>query len=273
MRRWVGYIVFVIVFAVACTMLSMWQFARSEEARLEVDRVTVNWDAEPEPLASVLGPTASFDPDTKWVPVEVTGEYLADEQILVRSRPYDGRPGFAVVVPFLTDEGTVFAIDRGWVPQGSAQDSPDVVPAPPEGHVSVVARLKAGEPELPGRSAPEGQLASIHLPAIAELVGDATYTSAYGVLDSETPAVDPRPFATRKPAADEGPHLSYALQWILFGVLAFIGLAWAVRHDYRQRHAQEPEEMARAAARAEKVARKGPTDADVEDEILDSISR
>ena len=31
-----------------------------------------------------------------------------------------------------------------------------------------------------------------------------------------------------KPTADEGPHLSYALQWIAFGILAFVGAVLGV---------------------------------------------
>ena len=49
---------------------------------------------------------------------------------------------------------------------GEDQPDPDVVPAPPEGEVTVIARLRPGEP-LPasGRSAPEGQVPTINLAA------------------------------------------------------------------------------------------------------------
>lgn len=35
------------------------------------------------------------------------------------------------------------------------------------------------------------------------------------------------------PSIDEGSHLSYALQWIAFGVLAFVGFAYAARMQRR----------------------------------------
>ncbi len=47
LRRWGGYLAVVIVFAVACGLLSWWQWSRRAEAVAEIDRVTVNYDAQP----------------------------------------------------------------------------------------------------------------------------------------------------------------------------------------------------------------------------------
>ena len=62
---------------------------------------------------------------------------------------------------------------------------------------------------------------------------------------------------------DEGPHLSYAIQWIAFGILAFIGLIWAYRRE-RRISAMPIEEQ--AAARA---PRRRSRDSDYEDAVLD----
>src|SRR5690606_11043464 len=97
--------------------------------------------------------------------------YLVDDELLVRGRPLGGSPGFEQLVPFQLDDGRLFVVDRGWLPTGNAQDLPDVDPAPPAGPVTVVVRLKAGEPTIAGRSAPAGQVATIHLPTIAGIVG------------------------------------------------------------------------------------------------------
>ncbi|HWM33987.1 MAG TPA: SURF1 family cytochrome oxidase biogenesis protein [Pseudolysinimonas sp.] len=264
LRRWGGYIVLVIVFAVACGLLSWWQWSRRADAVAEIQRVETNYDAAPVPVGTVLPALDDWDIDDEWVPVELHGSYLADEQLLVRNRPYRGASGFEVLVPFRLDDGRVFVVDRGWVPVGSSIEAPDAVPPPPAGPVTVVARLQAGEPELPGRTAPEGQLATIHLPAVAERTGPGTYTGAYGLLASEDPAAETgRPAPALKPDADEGPHLSYALQWIAFGILAFIGLFWAIRRERRIAALPEAE---RAAARA---PRRRSDDSDYEDAVLD----
>jgi len=262
-RRWGGYLAIVIVFAIACGLLSWWQWARRAEAVAEIDRVAGNYDASPVPVDDALPDLDTWDEDEEWLPVELDGRYLVDEQLLVRNRPYNGASGFEVLVPFELDDGRIFVVDRGWVPVGSSVEAPDAVPAPPDGAVTVVARLKKGEPTLPGRTAPEGQLATIHLPSVAELVGDNTYVGAYGLLASEDPAPAERPAPAVKPEADEGPHLSYALQWIAFGILAFVALFWAFRRE--RRIAALPAEE-QAAARAPK---RRSVDSDYEDAALD----
>lgn len=268
-RRWLGYLALVIVFAVACAGLSAWQLARRDEARAEITRVEQNWDSAPRAITEVLPSLDSFDAGDKWVRVTLTGEYLVDQELLVRGRPLDGNPGFEQLVPFRLGDGSVFIVDRGWLPTGNAQDLPDVDPGAPTGPATVVVRLKAGEPTIAGRSAPEGQVATINLPQIAAVVDGPLYSGAYGLLDTENPAAD-RPVAVSKPVADEGPHLSYAFQWVAFGIMAFIGLGWAVRQEYRIRNADDPEERERAEARRRRAAAKPKTDAEIEDELLDA---
>jgi cytochrome oxidase assembly protein ShyY1 len=195
------------------------------------------------------------------------GEYVADAQLLVRNRVRGGQPGFEQLVPLRLSDGTLFVVDRGWLPLGDGPDAtPDAVPQPPDGHVTVVARLRGAEPALPGRSAPAGQIPSIDVATIVEQSDAPGYTAAYGQLASEDPAVDEMPIGAVRPQEDEGPHLSYALQWIAFGVLAFIGLFWAWRRERRIAALPADEQ---AAARAPKRRHE---DADVEDAILDRVS-
>lgn len=265
-RRWGGYLALTLVFAVACGLLSWWQWARRAETVNEIHRVERNFDAEPRPVSALLPALDSWRIDDEWAPVVETGEYLVDDALLVRNRVRGGKPGFEQLVPLRLADGTVFIVDRGWLPIGKTQDSPDHVPAPPTGEVTVVSWLRQGEPALPGRTAPEGQIPSIDLTTIVEQLGVPGFTGAYGVLASETPAVADMPFAAIPPDEDEGPHLSYALQWIAFGILAFIGLFWAWRRE--KRIAALPVEQ-QAAARAPK---RGHADADVEDAILDHLN-
>lgn len=270
-RRWLSYLALAVAFAVGCSLLATWQFARRDEALAKIERIDQNYHADARPLAAVLAAPGTFQPDQEWTPVVVTGQYLHDEQLLVRNRPFAGKPGFEVLTPLQLADGSVFVINRGWVPAGS-QDAPDAVPAAPSGTVTVEARLRPGEPTIPGRSAPEGQIATVHLPDVAERVGATTYTAAYGQLASEDPAPATRPAAALEPARDAGPHFSYALQWFMFALLGFLGLAYAVREEYRFRNADEPAERARAAERERKARARAPSDDEIEDSILDARS-
>ena len=97
--------------------------------------------------------------------MELQGSYDVDGQRIVRNRPLNGQPGYEVVVPFRLVSGETVVIDRGWLPIGNNNPGrPDSVPAPPQGTMTVVVRLKPAEPALQ-RGAPDGQLASIDLPA------------------------------------------------------------------------------------------------------------
>jgi len=270
-RRWLGYVAVAVLFAIACVGLANWQLARRTEALTEIDRVNVNWDSAPRPLSEVLPKLTSYSDDDKWMPVTLHGHYLTDDQLLARGRPLDGAAGFEVLVPFQLANGTVFVVDRGWIPTGNDQDEPDTVPAAPTGEVTVVVRIKQGEPTVLGRSAPAGQIATIHLPDIAERVGEPTYTGAYGILASEDPSPAVVPTAATKPIPDEGPHLSYAFQWIVFALMGFFGLGWAIRQEYRIRNSEDPEERKRAAERRRKADLKPKSDAEVEDELLDRV--
>ncbi|MBF4462372.1 MULTISPECIES: SURF1 family protein [unclassified Rathayibacter] len=270
-RRWFGYLALAIVFAVACVLLSRWQVARLDEAASTNRLVTSNWNAEPVALDSLLAPSSAWDDSLEYRPVELDGVYDVSAQTLVRNRPYNGNPGFDVLTPLRLDDGTWFVVDRGWVPVGSTQDSPDSVPAPPSGEVTVVARLKPGEGRIDGRTAPAGQISTIQLDDLANEIGEPLRTAAYGLLVAEAPAPSvAAPLGAIKPVADEGLHISYAIQWVLFAIMGFGGLGWAIRHEYRLRNADDPEVIAAQERREERRRRRGRSDAEVEDELLDA---
>ena len=274
--RWAIYIALALVFAVACAFLSNWQFSRNEERAAQLALVERNYDAEPAQLAEVIAPGGELDAQDEWRPVRLTGQYVADDQLLARNRPHGGTAAFEVLVPFRLDDGRVLLIDRGGVPPGQDQPEPDAVPAAPQGDVTVIARLRPGEP-LPasGRSAPDGQVPTINLPLVADTVstgvGEALERSAYGVLVSEDPAPATTPSALESPSDDPGPHLSYAIQWILFAVMGFVFIGYVIRTE--RRHRREEAEDAAEEPVAAASARRRDRDAEDEDAILDAAGR
>jgi cytochrome oxidase assembly protein ShyY1 len=271
-KRWLSYLLLTVIFAGACVGLGMWQFARRDEAQREIARVLANYDSAPVSLNAAVPESTTFDERHKWQPVTVMGTYLTSSQLLVRSRPRQQQAGYEVLTPLLMTDGRVFIIDRGWLPASSNQDATPRIPDPPTGVVTVTARLKAGEPSIAGRGVSNGQLATIELPLVAAQLNQPTITGAYGLLASETPLPpELAPLPALRPEVDEGPHLSYALQWLLFALMGFFGLGWAIRNELKIRNAEQPEEQAKAAARA--AARQArPTEEDIEDALLDSRS-
>jgi len=267
--RWLGYAALVVVFAVVCGLLSWWQFSRNAEAQERIRQVVDNWDAAPRAIGDYLdSPGTAFDLADTWSPVRLTGRYDAANQLLVRGRPLNGAVGFEVLVPLVLEGGGTVVVDRGWVPVGRDQAVvPDSVPSAPSGEVTVVARLKAGESSIAGRDAPAGQVATIDLRLVAADTGIADlYTGAYVLLASEDPAVA-TPTLTARPDPDPGPFLSYAVQWILFAVMAAVAFIWAFRNERRARAMTAEERQALRVARAE---RRRDADAAAEDALLDA---
>jgi cytochrome oxidase assembly protein ShyY1 len=267
--RWRKPLALAIVFAIGCALLSWWQFARRAETAQANALVVANYNAEPRPLGNVLHGLGDYSSDQRWLQVQVTGTYLVRDQLLVRDRQLGSNPGFEVLTPLRLPDGDVFVVDRGFLNVGTKQDRPDTVPAPPSGTVTVVARLQANEHAIPGRSAPAGEIPSIDLGSVAKDVGAPTFTGAYGLMVSETPpaATNPIPLAPPSFGDDEGTHLSYAIQWILFALIAFFGLGWSVRRSLRD--AGDPD-ILEADERAEARRRtRAPTDEAVEDSLLD----
>lgn len=284
--RWAMYVGVAILFAIACGFLSNWQFSRNAERTEQLELVTNNYDAPPVALGDLLAPGAQLTPSDEWRPVRMQGEYLTDEQLLVRNRAHGGSAAFEQLVPFRLDDGRTFLVDRGWLPPGNQQSIPDVIPDPPSGQVTVEVRLRPEEAApTSGRSADPGQVPTINLGLVAEQTGPLE-PGAYGLLMSETPAPQTAPNTVDPPSNDPGPYLSYAVQWILFAVMGFGFITYVIVNERKLRREEaedadaegdelieappEPESVTTEKRRVDPVAlhraRKRPKDRDADDE-------
>lgn len=229
-RRWAPWFALVVVFSIATSLLSWWQFSRREERVERINQVQANYDQAIVPYESL--DFESQLSDLEWRPVSVSGRYLAESAVVVRNRPLSGRAGFLQLIPFELEDGRILAIERGWIPAGNPITSPAENPLPDGETRNLVLRIRAAEPSL-GRGAVTGQLASITPAEFSGLDQDSLITSHYGRLVSENPPSNQVPMAMPKPSLDEGNHLSYALQWVLFGLMAVAALIWAIRNERR----------------------------------------
>lgn len=90
-------------------------------------------------------------------------------------------------------------------------------------------------------------------------------TSAYGQVVSEDPAGEGTLGGFDSPTDDPGPHLSYAIQWILFALMGFIFIGYIIRTEI-VKHREEVEGVVAPV----KPSRRRDRDADIEDELLDA---
>jgi cytochrome oxidase assembly protein ShyY1 len=258
-RTWLSWLFLVVIFTTACVFLSKWQFDRQAEVVQTNSRIAASYDAEPIALEEILRVDQSWSSALEFRPVLVSGQYIPELSYLVRNRPYNAYPGFLQLVAFKTDGGSTIWVERGWLPTGSKSDSPDDVPLVDSNHRQVTLRLRPAEPTL-DRTAPQGQLSSIDLKSASLLLSDSNvYTQAYGRLISEYPEL-PTGQKIGKPELSEGNHLSYAMQWILFGLMAIGAVFWTISQERRRKQGLPPRKL--------KILNRD-RDAEVEDEILE----
>lgn len=248
----------VVAFITACWFLSQWQFDRQAEVVAKNKLIEANYNAESVDIADVLKPNQLWDSNLEYRSISVKGQYLPEQSFLVRNRPLNAYPGFLQLVAFRTDAGAVIWVERGWLPTGSVSDTPDDVPMVDGQARTLELRLRPAEPQL-DRTAPAGQLSSIFLEKISLYVVGDVYTQSYGRLVSESPAL-PTGEKIAKPNLSEGNHLSYALQWILFGLMAIGAVLWTLSQE-RRRKAGLPPRKLRILNRDK--------DAEVEDKLLE----
>jgi cytochrome oxidase assembly protein ShyY1 len=236
-RRWLAWLLLAVVFSIACGFLSNWQFNRRVEALAKMSQLAKNYDSVPIELTGI-----GFKPTDEWRPIKLTGHFLPQNSLLVRNRPLNGSPGYLELIPFQRTDGLIVAIETGWLPSDDQLNAPKTFPKPTSEMQTIWGRERPSEPTL-NRDAPAGQIATINLPTFARKIGvkDRMVTAFYLSLGESSFAENGLPKLLSKPQLDEGNHLSYAVQWIIFAVLAFSALVWAVRQEARfKRMADDP---------------------------------
>jgi len=246
--RWLVFHLLVAAGVVVMINLAFWQLRRHDERRAFNAVVTERIDQAPVPLDDLLpsdlgldlapgDEPAAGDPlaGLEWRPVEVTGEYLADEQVTVFNRSQGGRAGDLVVTPMRLADGRVLLVARGFVPLDTA------VGPPPPGDVAARGRLRATQERRRGQltDTGSGELTELQRLDIARLAAQlpGPVVPMYMELTTSDPAAaaGTYPVPVSPPELTAGPHLSYAVQWSIFALAAVAGWVFAVRKSLRSR--------------------------------------
>ena len=226
----------------AFTFLAPWQLGKNEALVERNEHISAAFDHAPEPLADHLGADGSLEPDAEWSRVVATGRYSGPD-VLLRLRPVDGTPAFQVLTPFTLDDGRAIVVHRGWVKAEDSTQVPPIAPAP-TGEVTIAGMLRADEGEHPNPPMHEqgyDMVYSISPGQVGSLAGMDVVSPYIQLLGEEPGVLDPIPL----PQLERGNHLSYGLQWILFGIAAPAGLIYFLYSDSRERRrfAAEQEQL------------------------------
>ncbi|ORW15909.1 hypothetical protein AWC18_19300 [Mycolicibacter nonchromogenicus] len=246
---WLALAAVVLGFAYLClTVLAPWQLGKNTETSRVNSQLEAALTAEPVPVTTVLPQQDSSAPEQQWRPVTATGRYLADAQVLVRLRSVDGVPAVEVLTPFAVKGGPTVLVNRGYVHTDDGGSRLPEIPAPPDGEVTITARLRDSQGAIEGKKpfTENGfrQVYSINTEQVAEVTGVAL-TGSYLQLVADQPG---GLGVIALPRRDAGPFLSYGIQWIAFGILAPIGLGYFAFAELRARREERSAVQAQAGS-------------------------
>jgi len=221
-----------LVVTLVAIMLSLanWQWNRYHQRVAFNDTLIERVDTPTQPLSDVLAkyPVAS---DAEWRSVLVTGLYLQDHDIQIVNVSQGGRPGFDPVTPLQLSDGRLILVNRGFIPLGG------IVQQAPTGPVTLHGRLRVSSAKRLGAisDASTGVLTEIQRIDITRLAQQmpAPLVNVYVEMQSSSPADDASLSRIAEPAFDNGPHLSYVGQWILFSLCTIGGWFAIVRREMK----------------------------------------
>ena len=208
-----------ILLVIGCLWASQWQFHRGQDRTARNATIEERMDIKSVDLDTVK----SSVKENEWRVITTSGTFDADQQILLRNRYFEGKYGYAVLTRFTTQSGDAIWVDRGWAAAGASATVAPVTSPVPTGIVSITARLRLDS------SLPSGSFFALPLNRDDDLVsklnaqsGLASENYYLDLISGSLPSLTPTAPA-EIPSLSDGPHLAYAVQWILFAGLVVYG--------------------------------------------------
>lgn len=227
-RRWIGFTAVVVVSIIGFGLLSRWQWDRADEHRAK--RLAIS-------EAQVLQDVDSVDNLAEFTRVQISGTFDNQDTALVRQRPLDGGNGYWVMTPLDTSVGTRIWVIRGWVGASTIATEVPAVPPSPIGTTVVSGAIRNFEDPLAEvYGLPEGVIAKMSLEELTTPGFANSVDNRVVQLITSTPSAS-EIVIVPLPEVDEVQNVSYAVQWILFALVAMIG--WFI---FLRREAQTPNE-------------------------------
>ncbi len=238
------YLILVIAFAAAAVFvrLGVWQMHRLGERRAR-NAVIVERLAAPVVDASTLHARRGVD-SLRFRRAQTSGVFDFTREIVLTGRAHRGTPGVHLVTPLRLDDTVALLVERGWVfsPDGRTVDDPTAFLEPDTAEVSGVLLIPSVLPETPGRDR--------SWPYYARSIDWERLAPAYPyqllpLVLRRTTIGDSLPAGMQRlapPELSSGPHLSYAIQWFAFAVIALVGSVLLYRRSGSDTTARAPEE-------------------------------
>ena len=191
--------------ATGCVLLGRWQLDRLGQRRARNAVLAARLALPPVPVRRDV--TADSARQRR---VTAHGVYDFAAERTWPGRSFQGTPGVALVTPLRLADGSAVLVDRGWVP------SPDAFHVDRTLYREPDTATVTGIALIPPRGRGDVDVSGF-LPFVIQL---------------EAPPPEPAKGLPRRwppPTFDDGPHLSYAIQWFSFALIALVGTAVLIR--------------------------------------------
>jgi surfeit locus 1 family protein len=222
-----------VLFAALSTGLGFWQLGRLHERRAANARALA-LRALPTIELGSGGTIGAGSLDNRLI--RATGRFDRGEEVVLRGFVYQGAPGVRVVTPLRLDgSDTALLVLRGFVPSPDALHA-DLSRLDEPGEVTVhgVAFTIPTSDDSGGRLDEAGTVTWRRLD-LAALRASLPYPihDVY-LVEARDSTHPPLPIRLEPPPLDDGPHLSYAIQWFAFAITGLtVGGLLAFRTDGR----------------------------------------
>jgi surfeit locus 1 family protein len=207
--------ILLVLVALICARLGVWQVHRLR-GRRAANRIALAARAAPVVELRSAGGSA----DLTGRRIRATGRYDRAHEIILRGVTFEGSPGVQVVTPLRLTDGGAVLVKRGFVPapdavsaQLAGLDEPGAVTV--TGLALPIERSGSGAPLTRNGRTTWARLNLSELRALLPYPIAASY-----ILQTPDSSLPSLPRRISEPALDNGPHLSYAIQWFAFALTA-----------------------------------------------------
>ena len=215
-----------------CVRLGIWQLDRLTQRRAQNAIVASRGAAEPLPLAALQGQDTSV---THWrrVRIEAVADY--GNELVHATRTQNGSPGVHLLTPVRPLDGswgdTAILVLRGYLYAADGRTA-DFAKAREADTLRLDALLLSFPPKRGGQATMQSSPRAMRLldrDTIGTLVGRPVAPFILLALGDTIMQDITRPTRVPPPAINDGPHLSYALQWFSFATVFLVGFVAFVR--------------------------------------------
>ncbi|MBJ7425773.1 MAG: SURF1 family protein [Ilumatobacteraceae bacterium] len=232
--KWIAFHLLCLLGVVLMVNFSIWQFGRLSERREFNSEVRQRSALETVNISEL---DLSDPRAMQWRTAGAIGTYDPSEQVLILNRSQNGVAGLNVVTPLILDDGRAILVNRGFIGLSATP------PSAPLGTVRVLGTVQISEQRTSGQATQaSGEQSEFFRLDIALLGEQIDYELLPVVLvaiasePSESPTIAP----INPPELSQGPHLSYAIQWLIFSAAVIVGWVLAIRKSLTNRALTTP---------------------------------